>query len=263
MGSASKQALARAKGMIDRTHGASLASGAALFTAANAIGESAQLRAALGDAGASPEAKRALARRLFAERIDEHGAAVLDEAVSQRWSNEREFTLGLQELAIRAIAHFTGEHERIGRELQDFLDVVTSSSELELTLAAKLGDPAAKVQLVDRLFGGRLGEASMQIIRNLVAAPAGRRLRRIITQAIETVADQANRVLAVVTVARPIDPGQLTRLQLLLARRFGQPVAISQLIDPEVVGGMRIELGDEVIDDTVAGRLGDLRRQFA
>lgn len=263
MGSASKQALARVKGTIDRTHGASLASGTALFDAANAIGRSAQLRAALSDAGASAEAKRALVRRLFGGRLDGSAAAVLDEAVGQRWSDEREFALGLQELAIRAVAQFTGRHEQIARELRSFLDVVAGSSELELTLGAKLGEPQAKAALVDRLFGGRLDEATLEILRRLVVAPHGRRLRRVVAQAVETVADQASRQLAVVTVARPLAESQLTRLQLLLARRFGRPVAVSQLVDPAVLGGLRVQLGDEVIDDTVAGRLGDLRRQFA
>jgi F-type H+-transporting ATPase subunit delta len=77
------------------------------------------------------------------------------------------------------------------------------------------------------------------------------------------VADQAGRRVATVTVARALPEAQLERLRLALAKRFGRDVAVNQVIDQSVVGGMRVEFGDEVIDDTAAARLKNLRLQLA
>lgn len=263
MGSATTHALRTLKGEIDRTHGASLGTAAQLFDAAATIVRQPQLRAALADASIDAGAKRSLVERLFAGRADAQAVDLLSSAAAQRWSNESEFALGLQELAIRATAQFSGETERIGQELAAFLDVVSQHHELELTLGSKLGEAAAKEQLVDRLFGGRLGGSTMLILRHLVVLPSGRRIRRLVSWAQNIVADQASRQVATVTVAKPIDEGQLQRLQQGLARRFGRAVAVAQVVDPSIIGGLRVQLGDDVIDDTVQSKLSHLSRQFA
>lgn len=263
MGSATKLALRTLKGDIDRTQGASTGTAAQLFDAASVVLQQPQLRATLADAAGDANAKRSLVEKLFGGRVDAQAVELLQAAAAQRWSSESEFALGLQEIAVRAAAQFSGEHERIGQELQGFLDVVSQHPELELTLGSKLGDAQGKQQLIDRLFGGRLSEPTLVTLRHLIAQPAGRRIRRLVTWAQALVADQANRQVATVTVAKPIDDSQVQRLQAGLARRFGRPVSIAQVVDPAVIGGLRVQLGDDVIDDTVQSKLGHLRRQFA
>ena len=53
----------------------------------------------------------------------------------------------------------------------------------------------------------------------------------------------------------------------LLVERFvplqvGRSIAIQEIVDPDVLGGIRVELGDEVIEGTVADRLQEARRLF-
>lgn len=263
MGSATKLALRTLKSEIDRTQGATTGTAAQLFEAAAVVAEQSQLRALLADPAGDERAKRTLVERLFGGRVDEHAVRLLEAAAAQRWSSEPEFVLGLQEIAVRAAAQFSGEHERIGQELQGFLDVVAQHPDLELTLGSKLGDAEGKRRLIDRLFGGRLSEPTLVTLRHLVAQPNGRRIRRLVTWAQGLVADQANRQVATVTVAKQIDDEQVRRLQAGLAQRFGRPVSIAQVVDPSVIGGVRVQLGDDVIDDTVQSKLGHLRRQFA
>lgn len=263
MGSATKHALRTLKAEIDGTQGASASTGEQLFDAVDVIVQQPQLRALLADASGDAQAKRQMVERLFGGKVDTHVERLLAAAAAQRWSNESEFALGLQELGVRAVSQFSGAHEAIGQELQGFLEVVSRNPELELTLGSKLGDAAGKQQLVDRIFGGRLSQPTLAILRHLVAIPAGRRIRRLISWAQAIVADQASRQVATITVAKPIDDGQLQRLQAGLARRFGRPVAVAQVVDPSVIGGLRVQLGDDVIDDTVQSKLSHLRRQFA
>ena len=53
------------------------------------------------------------------------------------------------------------------------------------------------------------------------------------------------------------------RLQDALARQYSRPVHLNVVVDPDVIGGMRVAIGDDVIDGTVANRLDDARRQLA
>ncbi|GGA58943.1 ATP synthase subunit delta [Pseudoclavibacter endophyticus] len=263
MGSATKHALRTLKGEVDRAAGATLATGAELFDAIDVIVQQSQLRQALADASADAAAKRAVVERVFGARFDPRAVSLIASASTQRWSNESEFALGLQELGVRAVSQFSGEHDRISQELQGFLDVVTSNPDLELTLGSKLSDPEGKRRIIDRVFASHLGEATLTILRHLVSLPAGRRTRRLVGWAQDIVADQASRQVATVTVARPIDEAQFARLQGALARHFGRPVTIAQVVDPAVIGGLRVQFGDDVIDSTVQSKLGHLRRQFA
>ena len=68
-------------------------------------------------------------------------------------------------------------------------------------------------------------------------------------------AAQKNRVVATVRVARPLTAEQRDRLRPALSQQVGREVAMQEIIDPDVLGGVRVELGDEVIEGTVAGRL--------
>jgi F-type H+-transporting ATPase subunit delta len=69
-------------------------------------------------------------------------------------------------------------------------------------------------------------------------------------------------VVATVRVAKPLSSDQRARLQTALSRQIGRDVTIQEVIDPEVLGGVRVELGDEVFEGTVSGRLQEARRLF-
>ena len=56
---------------------------------------------------------------------------------------------------------------------------------------------------------------------------------------------------------------QAERLSGALAKKYGRDVALNAIIDPSVIGGLRVQVADDVIDGSISGRLADLRQRLA
>lgn len=69
-------------------------------------------------------------------------------------------------------------------------------------------------------------------------------------------------VIARVTTARPLDPAQVKSLQERLQDKFNKRVKMKIKEDPELLGGLKVQVGDTVIDSTLRGRLDRLRDQL-
>ncbi len=76
-------------------------------------------------------------------------------------------------------------------------------------------------------------------------------------------ASVAGENVATVRVARALSEAEERRLADVLSRQYGRPVHLNTIVDAGVVGGIRVEIGDDVIDGTVSSRLDDARRLLA
>lgn len=263
MGSATRVALEEAEARLaSLASGVDLATGEELFAAGRVIGDSAQLRGALSDPAIDGSAKAALVRRLFGG-FGSSSLELLSTIVSSRWSTQSEFLGGIEEIGIRAVAASASSSSAIDAELFEFGRAVSSDAELELALGSKLGATDQKLALVDRLLRGKASEQTVAIVRQLIGSPRGRRVGELLRYASAVVADQAGSLVATVSSAVPLSEAQLSRLEGALASQYGRPVRSNTVVDPRVIGGIRIRIGDDVIDGSVATRLNDLRLQLA
>ena len=99
-------------------------------------------------------------------------------------------------------------------------------------------------------------------VQQAVAAPRGRSFDRTIEMYGEVAADRRSRVVATVTAAVPLTEAQRDRLAAALHQLYGHEVHLNIEIDPELIGGVRVELGDEVIDASILSRLEEARRRL-
>ncbi|CAH0138119.1 F0F1 ATP synthase subunit delta [Microbacterium sp. Bi121] len=261
MGSATTQALAASTAALAQAKGVTLDTAGELFTAARLVGESGQLSGALADPAAPAGLRETLVASVFAGMSDAT-RQVITTAVGQRWSDADGLVDGIEELAIRATA-IAEPSADIEGELFSFLGVVASNAELELALGGRLGDNTAKGALVEKLLGGKAGAPTVLIVSSLVRQPRGRRVRQLLNRAMKIVSAQGGRIVATVHTATPLSTTQRTRLSDALAARYEGAVSINEVIDPTVVGGLRVQVADDVIDGSISARLAELRQKLA
>lgn len=261
MGSASRTALEAAIKDLGSGHGVSGATGEQLLTAARAIDGSPQLRALLVDPSVESKEKAALIDRIFGD-LEPAASSLLGDMVSARWSDSDELVAGIEEIGIRAIAAADDSTE-IETQLFEVARAVASDHDLELAIGSTLSDPEQKAELVDRLLGSRVDPGTLAIVRHLVQSPRGRRIGELLHSAAEIVAAASGGFVAIVTAAEPLADAQLDKLKTTLASQYGSEPRIDLRIDPAVIGGLRVQVGDEVIDGTIASRISELRLQLA
>jgi F-type H+-transporting ATPase subunit delta len=262
MGSATTQARTATTAALAATSGVDLEVARELFAAARALDDSSQLGGALADSAASPEARAKVVADVFGAAVKPQTAALLTAAVQQRWSSASDLIDGIEDLAVRAAAASAPEAD-IEEELFRFSRTVAENPDLELALGSRLGDASAKGALVESLLKGRASEAATLVVSSLVRQPRERRVRTLLNDAMKTVSEQRGRTVATVVTAVPLGQAQVSRLATALGAKYGTEVSINTVIDPSVVGGLRVQIADDVIDASVSSRLADLRQRLA
>ncbi|GAA1934920.1 F0F1 ATP synthase subunit delta [Microbacterium aoyamense] len=262
MGSATTQALAATTTALGAASGVDLDVARELFAAARALGDSSQLSGALADSAAAPAARASLVSAVFGKSVSAQTAALLTRVAEQRWSSASDLVDGVEELAIRAAA-LAAPAADVEDELFRFSRTIAANPELELALGSRIGESSAKGELVEKLIGGKASTSTTLIAASLVQQPRERRVRQLLSRATKLVADQRGRVVATAYAAVPLSDAQVDRLAAALSQRYGTAVSINTVVDPTVVGGLRVQIADDVIDASVSSRLADLRQRLA
>jgi F-type H+-transporting ATPase subunit delta len=248
-------------GLLGRLRGEPSSLGDELLAAARAVGGSRQLTALLADPTVDAGGRGGLVRKLFGPAFDRRTVQLIEDMTTSRWSETTDLVDALEEVGIRAIAT-TADESPIDAELFELRATMAREPEVELALGNTASPVSARVALVDRLLVNA-STATRSIARHVIELPRGRRPVEAVERAERLVADQRGRTVATAHVAKLLTEGQLEALEERLASGYGRKITVNQVVDPTVLGGVRISIGDDVIDGTVRSRLADLRQRLA
>ncbi|PRH79718.1 F0F1 ATP synthase subunit delta [Streptomyces solincola] len=270
MNGASREALAAARERLDALTDTTSADAAAIageLAAVTALlDREVSLRRVLTDPAQPGEAKATLAARLLAGQVGGDTADLVAGMVRSRWSQSRDLVDAVEELASTAdltAAQRTGGLDDVEDELFRFGRIVGASTELRSALTDKAATGTAKAGLVRDLLGGRANPVTERLVARLVTAPRGRSLEAGLESLSKLAAARRDRMVAVVTSAVPLSEGQKQRLGAALAALYGRPMHLNLDVDPQVLGGIQVRVGDELIDGSVASRLDEAERRLA
>jgi F-type H+-transporting ATPase subunit delta len=240
--------------------------GDALFSVAALLAAQPSLRSALTDPARSGDDKAALVQSLLGGKVTDQVVDVVSGMVRSRWSAPRDLAEATTRLGVQAVLVSAQRHDRL-EALQDelfrFAEVVGANPGLRLALTDRNVPADRKSELLTDLLKEKTTIEAARLIVHVVTEPRGRSLESNLEEVAAAAAALRQRQVATVTAAVPLSDAQSERLAASLAAQLGHDVQLNVVIDPQVVGGLRVALGDEVIDGTLATRLDDAQRRIA
>ena len=223
------------------------------------------LRRALTDPSRNGDARVGLARAVLGEQVSGATSDLLAWVVRARWSAPRDLATALELLAVEAqvaAAETAGRLDAVEDELFRIARSVAGAPDLRSALSDQAAPVANRASLIEGLLEGRTSEETRRLVRQAVVAPRGRTFDRTIELYGQVAADRRSRLVATVTAAAPLTEEQRSRLGAVLQRTYGHEVHLNVQLDEHIVGGIRVEIGDEVIDGSVLSRLDEARRRL-
>jgi F-type H+-transporting ATPase subunit delta len=239
--------------------------GEELFAVADALSGSPSLRRALIDAGTAESARLDVVQALFGGRVSGLALSVLSSATGLHWATTGAFVAAIERQGVRAIlsqAQRDGQLDGVEDQLFKVGRMVAANGELRAALAERRVDLAPRQQLLAEVLAEHVLPATRALARRAVVARQ-RTFDLTLAGYLKTAAQLRNRGIATVEVAKSLTDEQASRLKAALSRQVGRDVTVNIVINPAVLGGVRVSIGDEVIEGTVAGRLSDVRRKLS
>ncbi len=237
--------------------------GEELFGVATLLRAEPALRRIATDASIEADAKAGLAADVFGDAVGEVALGLVTSAVRHRWTASRDLADVLEHLGVLALVHSAGKDGgRVSDELFAVRQLVDSNPELRTALS----DPARSVQDRTGLLAGLLGNQTLPATTTLVeqaVSGTGTTVDASLRAYQDIAAGARGETVATVRTAHELSKDDEQRLAGALGKQYDTTVHLHVVVEPDLVGGLRVEIGDDVIDGSVANRLDDARRRIA
>jgi F-type H+-transporting ATPase subunit delta len=229
-----------------------------LFAVSHLLDGQVSLRRALSDPSGSPSDRAGVARRLLSGRVSGATLDLVETAARQRWSRPLDLVEATETLATDAAldaAEARGELDGVEDELFRFGRIVGGDAELSRILSDRTAPVTGKAALLDGLLAGRVSPITAMLLRNHLTGRTIGHAENVVERLSEAASTRRGQSVARVTTAVPLTDAQERRLAELLGRLYHRPIGLQVVVDPSVLGGLVIRVGDEVIDGSIAHRL--------
>lgn len=236
-----------------------------LFAVVSLLAGTGSLRRALSDPGLESAAKQRLADNLLGGKVSDATLELVRLVARSRWSEPRDVVDALEAVAVDAAmtrAETDGQLDEVEDELFRFERILDGEPDLRAALTNRNFPADRRQELVHRLLDGKAAETTIALVERAVLHPRGRTIERVIDEFTSFAAQRRSRLIARVTTAVPLDAAQQERLAGALAREFGHDVRLQMVVDPEILGGITVRIGDELLDASVVRKLDAAQRHL-
>ena len=262
MRAASQEALDRARdrweAVLRESSGSETEFGIQLFAVADLFRGEGALCRALNDANRSSDDRGALASRLLDGKVGGCVRDLVGGLVRERWAQDADLLDALEELGVDSVLAGAQRRKRLGateEELYRLMRLLADERSLRLTLSDESLPASRRVRLASSLWAQSLGPETLALALRAVERVPLPTLASSLRAYVDAAAARQSRLVAAVTVASPLSRAQEERLTRILSAKYGGDVSLHVSVSPDVVGGMRIRIGDDVVDATLATRI--------
>ena len=164
--------------------------------------------------------------------------------------------------ALFEVAERDGAIEAVSADLDLVERFLAEVPYLRALVLQPLVSDERKRKVLSDAFGDRATATTLNFLYLLVKKRRETSLDDVIAHYRVLVDEKLGRVVAHVHTAVALSPAQVSALKVALSSRTGKNVEIEAAVDPMTLGGVRVRIGDTIIDGTVQGGLESVRRQM-
>lgn len=236
-----------------------------LFSVTNVLDRNIRLERALTDPSRPVEDKVALLNKLVGDQAHEMTMEILTDLVGRRWSRVSDIANAVEDFGVDGMMYYADATDatlQVSIELAELHSALLNLPVIRSGLSSDRAPAEARIKLLYALVGNKdLNKVTMRLAEHAACNPRRRRYLSTIHWLINKFSRHMGESMVTVTTAAPLNPEQVDKLIAVYSKRLGRPVHINSNVDPTVIGGMRIEIGDEVTDNTVVAQLQQLQRR--
>lgn len=235
-----------------------------LFSVVDALDSSGSLRRALTDPARPGTDKGTLVAALFGA-LDPRVQDLVTAFAHRRWILASDLGDAVEDAAVEAYlasAQSQGHLEALEEEMFRVERFLVAERDVLSALGDRATNPDARALLARELFGGSVGPTTFALIERAARQPSKRRLSDALAYYVAVAAARRGKSVVEVTAAVELGAAHRERLTSILRSSLGRDVQLNVSVDPSVIGGIRIQVGDEVVDGTILGKLDEARRRL-
>ena len=236
-----------------------------LFTITKVLDDSIQLERALTDPSRPVADKVAVLKELLGDNAHPMTMEIMTDLVSRRWSRARDIANAVEDFGVDAMMYYADATDatlQVSIELSELHSALLNLPVVRAKLYDYQATSEARVKLFREVFSGKtLNKVTMRLAEHATCHLRRRRYLETIQWLINKFSRHMGESMVTVTTATPLKKEQIKRLVEVYSAKVGRQVHINSVVDPTVLGGMRIQVGDEVTDNTVVAQLQNLHRK--
>ena len=236
-----------------------------LFTITKVLDDSIQLERALTDPSRPVADKVAVLKGLLGDNAHPMTMEIMTDLVSRRWSRARDIANAVEDFGVDAMMYYADATDatlQVSIELSELHSALLNLPVVRSKLYDCQATSEARVKLFREVFSGKtLNKVTMRLAEHATCNLRRRRYLETLQWLINKFSRHMGESMVTVTTATPLKKEQIERLVEVYSAKVGRQVHINSVVDPTVLGGMRIQVGDEVTDNTVVAQLQNLHRK--
>lgn len=235
-----------------------------LFVITSLLDGNVRIERALTDVSRPLEDKVAVLNTLLGDQVHPMTMEIMTEVVKRRWSRAADIANAVEDFGVDAMMYYadaTDSTLQVSIELAELHSALLNMPVVRAKLYDETVPSEARVKFFHELFDGKgLNKVTMRLAEHATENLRRRRYLETIQWLINKLSRHMGESMVIVTTATPLKQEQIDKLIAVYSKKIGRAVHINSVVDPSVLGGMRVQVGDEVTDNTVVAQLENLQR---
>jgi F-type H+-transporting ATPase subunit delta len=165
-------------------------------------------------------------------------------------------------VALFELAKEGGTLDQVAADLRDLRVAIETDPDVGRFFLSPVVDRRGKDALLRGTFAEKVSPLALNTLSLLIRKRREALLTYVVDAYWELLREDRKREPLQIASARPIAPGELERMIARLSQVYGKQFDVSTSVDPALLGGVQIKMGDRYIDGSIAGRLDELAREL-